>query len=102
MAQPRPDHGDDGDPGLAQERTDLAWTRTAISFAAVGAAMLPATITAGLLVIATATLVWALGRLSARHDHDPDRSPMMPLVTTSTLLVCLLALLVVSLTAMRR
>jgi uncharacterized membrane protein YidH (DUF202 family) len=27
-------------PGLARERTELAWTRTAIAFAALGAAIL--------------------------------------------------------------
>ncbi len=31
---------EDRDPGLARERTDLAWTRTAISFSALGAVMM--------------------------------------------------------------
>jgi uncharacterized membrane protein YidH (DUF202 family) len=31
---------EDADPGLARARTALSWTRTAISFAAVGAVIL--------------------------------------------------------------
>ena len=34
-----PDY-EDADPGLARVRTSLAWTRTALSFAAVGAVAL--------------------------------------------------------------
>jgi len=54
---------EDADPGLAQERTELAWHRTAISFAAVGAAMLKYHVTAGLLVLAVGGAVWRLSRL---------------------------------------
>jgi hypothetical protein len=100
MAQSRPTDDRD-DPGWAQERTDLAWTRTAISFARVGAAAVHTSVAVGLLVFATAALVWALGRLPARHDRGPNGWTMMPLFTTTTLFVGLLALLVVSLTAMR-
>ena len=42
-----PDDIEDRDPGLARERTDLAWTRSAISFAALGAAMLHTNAVAG-------------------------------------------------------
>lgn len=95
-AQP-PDDIEDRDPGLAQERTELAWTRTAISFAALGAAMLRSSIVAGLLTIATATLVWALGQLSARRRRSGgggDGRDTVRLITATTLLVCLLAVLV--------
>jgi uncharacterized membrane protein YidH (DUF202 family) len=40
----------DLDPGLARERTRLAWARTAIAFAAVGAAMLRRELAAGVTV----------------------------------------------------
>jgi uncharacterized membrane protein YidH (DUF202 family) len=51
------------DPGLAGERTRLAWTRTAIAFAAVGAAILKSRVAAGVAVIALGGVVWLLGRL---------------------------------------
>jgi uncharacterized membrane protein YidH (DUF202 family) len=35
-----PNDLEDLQPGLARERTELAWTRTAVSFAAVGVAIL--------------------------------------------------------------
>ncbi len=52
------------DPGLARERTSLAWTRTAISFAALGGAVLKVNVVTGLIILAIAPLVWQLGRLS--------------------------------------
>ena len=54
---------EDADPGLAAERTELAWTRTAISFAAVGAALLRRHPLAGIPVLALSLLIWQLGRL---------------------------------------
>jgi len=51
------------DPGLAAERTSLAWTRTAISFAALGGAVLKVSIVPGLIIVVIAPVVWGIGRL---------------------------------------
>ena len=49
---------EDAPPGLAEERTALAWTRTAISFAAVGGVMLKENLVPGLIILATALVIW--------------------------------------------
>jgi uncharacterized membrane protein YidH (DUF202 family) len=95
-----PDDIEDRDPGLARERTDLAWTRTAISFAALGAAMLRTSPVAGALVLATATAVWLLGQLSPRvmAEEAPGRrlssTRTVQLITLATTAVSLLAFLI--------
>ncbi len=90
---------EDRDPGLARERTDLAWTRTAISFAALGAAMLRSSTAAGAVVMAIGAAVWGLGQLSAR-DTDPaahrrwlDHRRTVRLITAATTLMSVLALI---------
>ena len=92
---------EDRDPGLARERTDLAWTRTAIAFAALGAAMLRTNAVAGALVMVTGAAVWGLGQLSAR-DFGPvggrprlGRRHTVQIITGATTLVSLVALLLV-------
>jgi hypothetical protein len=80
-----PDY-EDADPGLARVRTSLAWTRTALSFAAVGAVALRKDVIAGLLILAAAPVIWRLGRLDhhlpgpdpARHRDDRGRFPGRP------------------------
>jgi uncharacterized membrane protein YidH (DUF202 family) len=52
------------DPGLARARTRLAWTRTALSFAAIGAVILRHDLAAGFIVLALSVLVWGVGRLA--------------------------------------
>jgi uncharacterized membrane protein YidH (DUF202 family) len=96
-ARPTPsDDIEDRDPGLARERTDLAWTRTAISFIALGTAMLRTNTIAGVLVIAAGAAVWLMGHLSARStrraDHHPERKRTVQLITAATTLTAIVAL----------
>jgi uncharacterized membrane protein YidH (DUF202 family) len=58
------DDPEERDPGLARERTSLAWTRTAISFAAVGGAVLKANVITGLIILAITPVIWQLGRVT--------------------------------------
>ncbi len=64
---------EDIDAGLARERTELAWHRTAISFAALGGAILKSRPAAGLPILIISALIWELGRLprapDAGHAH---------------------------------
>jgi uncharacterized membrane protein YidH (DUF202 family) len=83
MPSPPPDDPEDVDPGLARERTRLAWARTAIAFAAVGAAMLKRELIPGLLVLAATPLIWAVGRF-ASHTSAPAARPRRLLVVTLT------------------
>ena len=83
-----PPGDEDADPGLARVRTSLAWTRTALSFAAVGAVALRKDVIAGLLIIAAVPVIWRLGRLA---HHRPGR---LRLVTATIVAVALVALVV--------
>ena len=77
------------DPGLARERTSLAWTRTALSFAAVGGVMLKREVITGLIVLAVAPAIWQLGRLPR---NLPGR---LKLITATIVAVAVVALVVV-------
>jgi uncharacterized membrane protein YidH (DUF202 family) len=55
---------EDLDPGLARERTELAWRRTAISYAALGAALLKASPPTGVLILVASAVIWGTGRLA--------------------------------------
>ena len=52
------DDAEDIDPGLARERTELAWHRTAISVAALGAAILKIRLAAGVTILIISAVVW--------------------------------------------
>jgi uncharacterized membrane protein YidH (DUF202 family) len=86
-----PEDLEDLDPGLAAERTRLAWSRTAIAFAAVGAIALRNDVVVGLLILAGAPCVWALGHF-AEHTVPPDqRSRRLLLVTVAVTAAAVLA-----------
>ncbi len=87
MTAGQDDH-EDGDPGLARARTSLAWTRTALSFAAVGGVVLKKDILAGLIILTAVPVIWWLGRLP--HDR-PGR---LKLVTATIVVISLVALVV--------
>ncbi len=78
MSTPPPglpgDDPEERDPGLAHERTSLAWLRTALSFAALGGVVLKVNLLTGLLVLAVAPVVWQLGRVS-RGDVPGSAAP---------------------------
>jgi uncharacterized membrane protein YidH (DUF202 family) len=92
------DDVEDRDPGLARERTDLAWTRTAISFAALGAAIMRTNALTGALVMLTGAAVWGLGQLSARETQPTTRRRRLghrrtvQLITAATTLMSAIAL----------
>lgn len=79
---------EDADPGLARVRTSLAWTRTALSFAAVGGVMLKENVVPGLVILAASLVIWRLGRLDYHH---PGR---LKLVTATIVAVAVVALAV--------
>ncbi len=87
-----PEDLEDLDPGLATERTTLAWARTAIAFAAVGAAMLRKEPVAGVIVLAMTPVIWALGRFVGQRAARPELvSRRLLLVTVIVVAVSVLA-----------
>src|SRR6266545_1445137 len=55
---------EDADPSLVRERTELAWNRTGIAFAALGGVVLKTAPLAGLLILAISAPIFLLGRAS--------------------------------------
>jgi len=75
-------------------RTRLSWTRTAIAFAAIGAAMLKSSPIAGGVVIALSLPVWAVAH-RVRHSADAATAASgLALVTVTVVLVAIAALAV--------
>ena len=70
-----PEDPEDLDPGLAAERTPLAWARTAIAFGAVGAAMIRREPVAGVIVLAMTPVIWVLGRVASQRAAPPELCP---------------------------
>jgi uncharacterized membrane protein YidH (DUF202 family) len=90
---PRPgDDPEERDPGLARERTSLAWTRTALSFAALGGVMLKVNVLTGLVILAVAPAVWQVGRVAG------GRSPAagLPVVGAARLFLIAISIVAVS------
>ena len=89
-----PEDMEDIDPGLARERTELAWNRTAIAFAALGGAVLRTAPAAGALILAMSTLIFALGLKSrpSRLAHGHERRRPVMLITIAVTTVALIAL----------
>jgi uncharacterized membrane protein YidH (DUF202 family) len=88
------DDPEDADPGLARERTSLAWARTAIAFAAVGGVMLREELIPGLIVLALSPLVWALGHVASRAPRGRPHAGRVLTVTVTVVTVAVLATVV--------
>jgi uncharacterized membrane protein YidH (DUF202 family) len=79
-------------PGLARERTALAWNRTVIAFAALGGVILKTSIAAGLTVIALGVLIWGVGRIlpgPGTSGASPGRLRVVAVAVTGASLAAL-------------
>jgi hypothetical protein len=85
--KPEPD-----DPGVVDpaDRTRFAWSRTAIAFAAIGAAMLKSSPIAGGIVLALTMPIW----VAVRRTDGISSARRLRLVTTTVLIVAVAALVV--------
>jgi uncharacterized membrane protein YidH (DUF202 family) len=88
-----PDDPEDTDPGLAAERTRLAWARTAIAFAALGSAALKNDLIVGLVILSATPLIWALGALVSRDAQPGQRARRLLMTTIAVTAVALLAMI---------
>jgi uncharacterized membrane protein YidH (DUF202 family) len=82
-----------GDPA---NRTRLSWTRTAIAFAAIGAAMLKSSPIAGAVVIALSLPIWTVAQ-RVRHSADATSAASGFALVTGTIVLVAIAALVVAL-----
>jgi hypothetical protein len=89
------DDPEDVDPGLSRHRTQLAWARTAIAFAAVGGAVLKTNIAAGATVLALAPVIALTGRFSKHSPPGRARPGHLLLTTAAVTTVALVVLIVV-------
>ena len=83
------------DPGLVRARTSLAWTRTALAFAALGGVILKQDLADGLVVLGLSGLVWVVGRLAqVPGQARPGRLLVITLAVIGVSVVALMLALV--------
>jgi uncharacterized membrane protein YidH (DUF202 family) len=92
QGKPPADGIGDTDPALARERTELAWDRTAIAFAAVGAGLIKYRPLVGLPVLVVGAVVWWLGTLPGAADAGGTRDRRLLLITVTINGIALVAL----------
>jgi len=98
-AATHPEDMEDINPGLARERTVLAWSRTGLSFLALGGILVRTDPLAGLAVVALGGVVWLLGYVHHRSMWTAvgvrrwlTRPRALRLIATGTAFVSLVGL----------
>jgi uncharacterized membrane protein YidH (DUF202 family) len=99
MTRPRPSGAPDPeetdpeetDPSLVRERTELAWHRTGIAFAALGGTVLKTAPAIGFVILAISVPLFLLGRTSRRATGPQQRRSLL-LITIAVTAVSLAAL----------
>jgi uncharacterized membrane protein YidH (DUF202 family) len=93
-----PDDDEAPEPGLARERTQLAWTRSAIAFFALGIAVLKIRPAVGVPVMALGVVIWLVGRLprTGRPAWMASRRELVVTVAVTTLALVALVLTLAS------
>lgn len=93
-----PDDLEDLGPGLARERSSLAWRRTAVSFTAVSLAVVKFAPLAGVPLLLMAISIWALGsahtRAGLRGLRGKAQRRTIGAIALGTMLTAIIALLV--------
>jgi uncharacterized membrane protein YidH (DUF202 family) len=84
----------DEDRGLARERTALSWTRTALSFGALGGVILKSHALLGLVVLGFVPVIWQLGRLTMREVPGRTLDRRMRTITSAIIVLAVVALVV--------
>jgi uncharacterized membrane protein YidH (DUF202 family) len=84
----------DEDRGLSRERTALAWTRTALSFGAVGGVIVKSHAVLGLVVLGCAPVIWQLGRVTMKEVPGERLDRRMRMILAVIIAVAVLALVV--------
>jgi len=90
----RADDTNDVEPGSAQDRTDLAWTRSSIAFLALGIAILKFRPMVGIPVLAIGLVVWLVGLLPRTGGREPMASRRVLLVTIAVNCLAVVALVI--------
>ncbi len=75
-------------------RTRLAWTRTAVAFAAIGGVMLKLSPVAGGVVLVLSLPIWALARRADDSQLAISSPRQLRLVTVTVVVIALAALIV--------
>jgi lysylphosphatidylglycerol synthetase-like protein (DUF2156 family) len=88
-----PDDMEEADPGLARERTKLAWTRSSVSFAAIGVLILKTRPLIGAPLLILSAVIWSIG-LMRRTPSLAGVAPKRVLFVT----ICVLVVAAVALT----
>jgi len=91
-----PQGGRPPDSGLARERTSLAWTRSAIAFAAIGAAITRTRPLVGAPLLVFSAVIWLIGR-SRRTPGLAGLAPRRVLTVAISVTVVAIAALIISL-----
>jgi uncharacterized membrane protein YidH (DUF202 family) len=82
-----PDDIEDADPGLARARTELAWTRSSIAFAALGAAILKFRPALGAPILVFSVVVWSVGHVKREEAGTAGRRVLLVTVAITLLAV---------------
>lgn len=94
-ARPPPAH-QPLDPGLARERTSLAWTRSAIAFAAIGAGITKTRPLVGAPLLVFSAVIYVIGR-SRRTPDLAGLAPRRVLTVAISVTVVAVAALIIAL-----
>ncbi len=84
---------EDMDPGAARRRTSLAWTRSAISFAALGVLIIKSRPDIGVPILIASAVIWQVGNAPANRTTQ-RRALIVTIAVTAAALVAVILTLI--------